>query len=107
MGPSHVCEFVHTSKLYRLSDNLNSFFDIISTHSISKLPNSNRAFVLVYQLNDNLILYSRNPSKEKNFLEFHCIMKNVLHDCLKASRQLIGRMNVQSTIVFSDKFHFP
>ena len=70
MGPSHECECVHTSKLYRLSDNLNSFFDIFSTHSISKLPNLNRAFVLVYRLNDNLILYSRNPLKEKTFVNF-------------------------------------
>ena len=38
-------ERVHTSKLhmYQLSDNLNSFFGLISTYSLSKLPNLNKA----------------------------------------------------------------
>ena len=50
MGPSHVWECVHTTKLYmyQLSDNFKSFFDLISTHTVYKLPNLNRTFVLVY-----------------------------------------------------------
>ena len=51
MGPSHVWECVHTTKLYmyRLSDNFKSFFDLISTHTVYKLPNLNRTFVLVFK----------------------------------------------------------
>ena len=46
-----TCVKAYTSKLhmYRFSGNLISFFGLISTHTISKLPNLNKTFVLVYK----------------------------------------------------------
>ena len=38
---------------HTFSGNLNRFFDIISTYTLSKLPNLNKTFVLVYWLRDN------------------------------------------------------
>ena len=47
----YVSMYMHTTKIhmYRLSDNLNSFFGLISMYSLSKRPKFNRNFVLVYQ----------------------------------------------------------
>ena len=48
-----VCIHLNFTCSYTFSGNLNRFFDIISTYSFSKLPNSNRTFVLVYRLSDH------------------------------------------------------
>ena len=44
------CVKACTSKLhmYQFSVNLNSFFGLISTYNLSKIPNLNRAFALMY-----------------------------------------------------------
>ena len=50
-----MCEsmYIHTCTselhVYQFSGNLNRFLDLISTYSLSELPDLNRTFVLMYK----------------------------------------------------------
>ena len=43
-----VCIQLNNFHMYRFSGNLNSFLVLISKYSLSKLPNLNKTFVLMY-----------------------------------------------------------
>ena len=93
-----MCEsvYMHTTKLYmyRLSDNFKSFFDFISTHTVYKLPNLNRTFVLVYTFTIQSFISYRQSMGPSHVWE--CVHTTKLH---------MYRLSDNFKSFFSSHFH--